>query len=242
MKIGNLEVEVYQHHEIRSFSSGGASLGPADVAPWTAVAARSGNPVLPQDVYDVLVEECAKYPGPVRDESVFGKVLNATAWRTRHLGMGLSEKRGGHCVSSPTGGTIAEDIICRRDGHHWDVLGAAGMGNPLNPGRGPSIGIIDLRARPWVAPVQPAGAVDPTPKPNPQPPPPSTDLSAVKAQLATVIAQQQLILRVLTEVATRAAVEGLSSDLHRIVGDELLPHIDDVKRLIVGAERQERFR
>jgi hypothetical protein len=133
--------------------------GERTLAPWTTKAARDGNPILPDEVYRVLLEECAKHPGPAKHDT-FGIVLNATAWRTRHLGMGLSRKTGGQRVDSPVG-EIAEDIICHTSGHHWDVLGSAAVGNTLNPGQGPSIGVINLGARPWVAPVEPTGVVAP---------------------------------------------------------------------------------
>jgi hypothetical protein len=158
---------VYSHIARRSALAHGERV----LAPWTTKAARDGNPILPDEVYRVLNEECAKHPGPAKHDT-FGIVLNATAWRTRHLGMGLSRKTGGQRVDSPVG-EIAEDIICHTSGHHWDVLGSAAVGNALYPGQGPSIGIIDLRARPWVAPVEPTGVLVP-PAPVPEPPPASS--------------------------------------------------------------------
>lgn len=193
-----------------------------DVAPWTAKRERSGNPVLPDEVFAVLVEECEKHPGPAADET-FGLVLNATAWRTRHLGMGLSRKTGGKHVDSPVG-PIAEDIICHSGGHHWDVLGGAATGAPLRPGRGPSIGIIDLRARPWVAPVDPGGATDPQPvpvPPTPQPVPPTpTPQPTPGVDLGPVLAELR---------AQREQVSALSARVEDLIGKSLIDtHVLDI--------------
>lgn len=144
---------------------------------------------LPEHVYRTLVEVCEKYPHPViRDTRDLGDILNLVAWIHRRdeilndkgevVGVhrwGLSRKTGGTRVDSPVG-EIAEDILQLPNGHHFDVLGGAGLGKPLNPGRATSIGIIDLNSRPWVAPVEyfPAWwvGIPTTPPPTPIPPAP----------------------------------------------------------------------
>jgi hypothetical protein len=235
------------HHSVPG-ARGFASL---EVAPWTAKAERNGNPILPDDVYRVLLEECDKRPGPAQHHT-FGELLNAVAWRTRHLGMGLSRKTGGQRVDSPVG-EIAEDIICHTSGHHWDVLGGAAVGQPLRPGQGPSIGIIDLRARPWVAPVEPTGngqgipdsstPTPPAPTPAPPPVPPSTDLAVLKAQMAAILDVLHVVLQAVASSATREQVEQLRA---RILDGgtpvpSVLEHIDDAKRIAAGVERDPRF-
>lgn len=149
------------------------------------------KPRLPEPVYDTLVAECARYPWPVvQSDEHLGELLNWVAWQHRDSGVGLSRKSGGRHVESPVG-PIAEDILQYRDGHHYDVLGAAAAGNPLAPGRccPESIGVINLSARPWVAPVEHVpswlrGTVSPAPGPGPgQPgptpvqPPPTVNLA-----------------------------------------------------------------
>ena len=149
------------------------------------------KPRLPEPVYDTLVAECRRYPWPaVQSDEHLGELLNWVAWQHRDSGVGLSRKSGGRHVESPVG-PIAEDILQYRDGHHYDVLGAAAVGNPLDPGRccPESIGVINLNARPWVAPVEHVpswlrGTVSPAPGPGPgqpgptpAPPPPTVDLA-----------------------------------------------------------------
>lgn len=158
-----------------------------------ALPATAGAQSLPDEVLRVLQEECDARPGPMPDDRAFGNLLNAVAWRTRHLGMGLSRKTGGHHVDSPVG-PIAEDVICdRATGHHWDVIAAAGVGRPLSCGGGPSIGIMRDPNRPCVPPAEPAGAVpnpgtppaQPTPSPSPTPAP-VVDLSEVLVALSRI--------------------------------------------------------
>lgn len=159
------------------------------VLPATAGAQR-----LPDEVLTVLQEECDARPGPMPDDRAFGDLLNAVAWRTRHLGMGLSRKAGGKHVDSPVG-PVAEDILCdRATGHHWDVIGGADVGLPLqcSSKRYPpdSIGVMADPNRPCVPPVEPAGsAPTPTPSPTPTPAPapaPTVDLSEVLVALSRI--------------------------------------------------------
>ena len=211
---------------------------------------------LPDDVYATVVRLSAPYAVTgTPDGYTMGSILNAIAWAHRADGWGLSRKTGGKRVDSPVG-EIAEDIL-----HHqptnllWDIWQGADVGQPLNVGGGApwDIGPPESADRAWVAPVQPVGTSAPPP-PDPTPtPPPSTDLSAIKAQLATVIAQQQVILRVLTEVATRKAVEDIATKQQAVIdglfdptkdSPSMLEHIDDVKHIGLsgGRERGERFR
>jgi hypothetical protein len=228
---------VYSHVAKRGLSADAAARvrTALQVAPWTAKQARNGNPVLPDEVIEVLREECAKYPGPVQHDEVFAILLNNTACRTAHLGMGLSRKRGGRRVEHPDPrvGEIAEDILQHQNGHHWDVFGGAAVGNPLNPGQGPSIGIINLNDRPWVAPVCDA-VVDPgngnggePDQPPPPPPPPPPDNSA-----RFFAAIEQLGHRL--DAIERGLAEKMSSqDIHALIGEQLIGvHVADIlKRL-----------
>jgi hypothetical protein len=120
----------------------------------TLAFVAAAKPRLPDHVYQTLKDICAAYPwSVVQSDEHLGELLNAVAWRHRAEGWGLSRKTGGRHVDSPAG-PIAEDILQTQDGHHYDVLGSAARGNPLRPWQAESIGIIDLRARPWVAPVE----------------------------------------------------------------------------------------
>lgn len=108
---------------------------------------------LPEHVFNVVQDVCDEYPYPVVvDSTHLGEILNEIAWRVRGEGWGLSRKNGGTNVYSPVG-YIAEDILQLPDGNHFDVLQGAGEGLPLNPVRGNTLGIINLKDRPWVAPV-----------------------------------------------------------------------------------------
>lgn len=211
------------------------------VAPWTAKAARNGNPVLPDEVLRVLEEECAKFPGPVQHDEVFAIVLNNTACRTAHLGMGLSSKRGGRRVTHPDPrvGEVAEDILQHRDtGHHWDVFGGAAVGNPLRPGQGPSIGVIDTNARPWVKPIcdavvhpepEPGEPQEPTPPaPPPSPAPPSSDLGAVLARL-------DAIETTLRHQPSQQDLTNVQDALWGLIADKLIAvHIDGLTRAVAA--------
>jgi len=124
-------------------------------------------PVLPDHVFATLEAVCAKYPGPASDETL-GKVLNETAWIHRLENYGLSEKTGGRHIEHPELGPIAEDILQLPDGTHWDVLSAAGAGNPLRPNQGPSI--VPNTPRRWLAPVNPGEVIIPPKPPIVDPP------------------------------------------------------------------------
>lgn len=108
---------------------------------------------LPEKVYNTLVQLCEAYPWDVvQDDFHIGEILNAVAYAHRADGWGLSYKAHGKHIDSPVG-PIAEDILQLPNGHHFDVLGGIDVGKPLRPGRATSIGIIDLRSRPHVEPV-----------------------------------------------------------------------------------------
>jgi hypothetical protein len=108
---------------------------------------------LPDKVYKTLVDVCNAYPWDVvQDDFHIGEILNAVAWAHRADGWGLSYKASGKHIDSPVG-PIAEDILQLPTGDHFDVLGGIDVGQPLRPGQASSIGIINLKARPWVKPV-----------------------------------------------------------------------------------------
>lgn len=200
---------------------------------------------LPAHVFDTLVEVCEAYPyRTVQDAYHLGEILNAVAYRHRDEGWGLSRKTGGTRVPSPVG-EIAEDILQLPNGHHFDVLGSAKVGNPLLPGRPDSIGIIDLAARPWVAPVlhvpswmqrePPTQAPTPTPTPAPTVCACAADLSVLRAQMQTALDRLDVILH------REAADAGQQRGVYDLIASEVIPHIDDVKRLVAGVPRDPRF-
>jgi hypothetical protein len=160
----------------------------------TLAFVASAKPRLPDHVYRTLKDICAAYPwGTVQSDTHLGEILNAVAYIHRAEGWGLSRKTGGRNVDSPVG-LIAEDILQTPDGHHYDVLGSAGHGLPLRPNQADSIGIIDLRSRPHVEPVEhrlswESGGGTPEPDRPTDPvvtPPTSVDLSAVMAALSRI--------------------------------------------------------
>lgn len=208
---------------------------------------------LPAEVLDVLEQECAARPGPMPDLAAFGSLLNAVAWRTRHLGIGVSRKTGGHRVPSPAG-EIAEDVLCdRATGHHWDVIAGAGVGLELrcptrgNDGkwRGPaSIGIMRDPSRPCVAPVAPLAPANPIGLPEPprevtQGPsvPPAVVVPDYGPQLAE-LAAQVLALRGELE-AMRIASQAHKDALYALIAEVVIDvHLDDVKQRIDAAAQK----
>jgi hypothetical protein len=194
---------------------------------------------LPEHVYDTLVAVCEGYPWPtVREDEHLGEILNAVAWAHRDEGWGLSRKTGGRHVDSPVG-PIAEDILQLPDGNHFDVLGGAAKGEPLRPGRATSIGIINLRDRPWVAPVQhivswrqiaddPSDPPPPDQEPGeePVPPPQTVDLGPVLAEIQALRVEVKALT---SEVAT--VKDGLFKE-GPPEAPSVLQHIDDAKQRI----------
>lgn len=90
----------------------------------------------------------------------------------------------------------------------------------------------------WVQPdrVEPGPVVPtPTPPPQPQPAPPSTDLSAVKAQLASLLEIVQVL--VMGQATLGSQVSGLQTELHHLIGDVVVAnHLDDIKRRVDAAK------
>lgn len=204
-----------------------------------ASRAESGD-VLPAHVYDTLVDLCEDYPEPaVTDTAHIGAILNRVAWIHRAEGWGLSRKTGGTRIDSPVG-EIAEDILQLPDGRHYDVLIAAGLGRPLQPSRGSNIGTIDLRARPWVPPVDvplpwaSSGPVVPAPPPTPGPAPapaPAVDLTPVLDALERIDERLQTIEAEHHHEDFRALVAYIDA----MIGSgpdgagPLPPHVTDIK-------------
>lgn len=90
----------------------------------------------------------------------------------------------------------------------------------------------------WVQPdrVAPAPTPTPTPTPSPQPPPapPSTDLSAIKAQLASLLEVIQVL--VAGQATLGAQIAGLQTELHHLIGQVVVAdHLDDLKRRVDAA-------
>lgn len=210
-----------------------------------APLAASAQPRLPDDVLRVLAEECAARPGPMPSERAFGDLLNAVAWRTRHLGIGVSRKAGGKHVDSPVG-PIAEDVLCdMRTGHHWDVIGGAAVGRPLSCGAGPSIGIMQDPNRPCIAPVEPAGgspsqSSEPTPTQPAPAPTPAPDYRAELSALTAAIASLRSDVAVLRAEAAgiRSEAGNAHESLYRLIAETLIAeHIDDVKARIDAVQQ-----
>jgi hypothetical protein len=195
---------------------------------------------LPEHVYQTLVAVCNGYPWPtVQKDEHLGEILNAVAWVHRDEGWGLSRKTGGRHVDSPVG-PIAEDILQLPDGNHFDVLGGAAVGNPLRPNQGESIGIINLRDRPWVAPVahtvswrQLDEPDDPPPPPDPPPtnggnpvPPPTVDNGPVLAAIEALSVEVRALTSEMATIKNGLFKEGPPE------APSVLQHIDDAKQRI----------
>ena len=89
----------------------------------------------------------------------------------------------------------------------------------------------------WVQPdrVEPAPTPTPTPSPQPPPAPPSTDLSAIKAQLASLLEVIQVL--VAGQATIGAQVSGLQAELHHLIGQVVVAdHLDDIKRRVDAAK------
>lgn len=221
-------------------------------------ALAGAQPRLPDEVLRVLAEECDARPGPMPDDRAFGDLLNAVAWRTRHLGMGLSRKAGGKHVDSPVG-PVAEDILCdTRTGHHWDVLVGADVGLPLRcPSQRPdgqwdspsSIGVMTDPNRPCVAPVQPSSApgggpgepappATPTPGPAPVPTPDySGQIADVLSQLAALRSDMAVLRAEAAGIRSEAA--NAHESIYRLIAETVIAtHLDDIKQRIDAVQQQ----
>jgi hypothetical protein len=223
----------------------GLLLGLVLLLPSTAAAQR-----LPDEVLRVLDEECAARPGPMPNLAAFGDLLNAVAWRTQHLGIGLSRKTGGHRVPSPAG-EIAEDVLCdRATGHHWDVIGGAGVGLPLSCGAGPSIGVMRDPSRPCVAPVRPAGGGGGLPQPpkdvtqGPSVPVVVTPTPDYTGQIADVLSQLAALRSDIAVLRAEAGgIRGEAANAHesiyRLIAETVIAeHADDIKRRLDALAQQ----
>jgi hypothetical protein len=179
----------------------------------------------------------------VQDDEHLGEILNVVAYRHRAEGWGLSRKTGGRHVDSPVG-PIAEDILQLPNGNHYDVLGGAEKGAPLRPGAGGNIGTINLRDRPWVAPVDhtPAwlltgggtggGGTSPPP---PVTPPPS-DLGPLQRDLAA-------LLNTLSSIQARLDGKASKDDIdtiYRLIAEQLIAvHVGELVERIDKLQQQQ---
>jgi hypothetical protein len=115
----------------------------------------------------------ARYPTPLGDQHP--ACLIAIAQAIGH-GAGLLRKDAGTHVVLPNGTRVAQDIICFRDGAHYDVLGDAE--NAAAPGWS-FVGSIDPARY-----VDVSAAPTPTPEPNPTPTPqPGSQLDRIETLL-----------------------------------------------------------
>jgi hypothetical protein len=180
---------------------------------------------LPDKVYKTLVDVCNAYPWDVvQDDFHIGEILNAVAWAHRDDGWGLSYKASGKHIDSPVG-PIAEDILQLPTGDHFDVLGGIDVGQPLRPGQASSIGIINLRDRPCVEPVDhPISWLihkpeEPTKPEEPQKPeePKVADCKYVKDETT-----KQEVLNL------RARIDELATHFDEIIG-RLIADVNEIK-------------
>lgn len=176
----------------------------------TVVGAAPPGDKLPTGVCATLTAERVKYGTPISYADL-GKVLNATAWAHRGIGLGLGGKTSGTRCPIPGGKTVTCDYLIRKsDMVGWDVIGdVEGPASVQCNGAG-----VLVTNRPWVAPVDPG--TGPTP-PDPQPPTP--DLTArvealekkVTAHTAAIAALQSDVADTKAEViALRVQVDNLS--------------------------------
>lgn len=144
------------------------------------------------------------------------------------LAFGLRAGQGG---AQDKGGTFPEmaiiDFIIRagEPGAHvgWIDQSKADPGIYLEPENLPR---VDGGGQP---------APTPTPSPQPQPAPPSTDLSAVKAQLASLLEQQQVLI--LGQATLSGEIASIKTELHHLIGQVVVAeHLDDIKRRVDAAK------
>lgn len=202
---------------------------------------------------DIIERVNAEHPGLiVRDPHAF-TALACTALHAEDTRFGLNGKRGNPHDTS-------EDCTAYLDDE-----------SPLVGSDGRRIWIVDFiafanskDARPaWIDQtratmangttgvwVQPKRVSLPSPDPAPSPPPApsptpacrdySGELGTIKAQLASIVDVLQALVSGHAHLG--AEVSSVRADLHHLVGNEVLPHLDDVKRIIAGLPREERFR
>jgi hypothetical protein len=152
----------------------------------TPIAAQD----LPADVCTTLRQ--VRGSAPITSNAEIGAILNRVAWTHRADGIGLSRKTGGNHCESPAG-PIACDILQLRDGTAWDVLSAAGPGEPTSPTCGGSIGTLIDPARPFVAAVDPGDTPDTPDTDRPAPPAPSADAATADLQRQQLAALLQIV-------------------------------------------------
>lgn len=123
------------------------------------------QPNTDQIVADLKAER-AKYGATLNDDQC-AELVNAVAWKHRAEGWGLSGKAFGTHGTLSDGTQIAHDVL-----HHqptnliYDVLIGAGAHSTPVDRMSPLGPQTDLSRRPWVAPRQPRGTVEPTPLPT----------------------------------------------------------------------------
>lgn len=155
------------------------------------------------------------------------------------LNFGLYAGQGGARDTSGVFPAIAiiDFIVGAGDGSAhigWIDQSAKGPGYFLDPENLPA----DSQSTP--APSRPEETKPYVPTPPAGGPGPVTDLAVIKAQMAAMHEVLQVVIA--GQATLGGAVENVLHDLHHLVGHEIVPHIGDVKHLIVGEQRAERFR
>lgn len=160
---------------------------------------------MPDNLTAAVAAERAKYSLPLSNQQQVD-ICNAVAWAHRADGWGLSRKPGGNHGVLSNGTPVAVDILFHQPSRTvWDVL----IGDDRHAGF-LAVTTYDFAGRPWVAPVQPAGGPGPDlpPPPPPPPPTPSTDLSALRADVAGLRAEVKSLsgaVSALTTLLTQVA-------------------------------------
>jgi hypothetical protein len=141
---------------------------------------------MPESLIESVRAERAKYGATLTPEQM-GQLLNAVAWKHRADGWGLSEKPSGNHVPSPQGKFVAYDIL-----HHkpTDTLWDVATGESAYEVKWGQAEHHNNKDRPWLAPVQPSGAAQPSEPGGTVPSSGSID-ALVRAMVAQAVAPLQ---------------------------------------------------
>lgn len=189
-----------------------------------------------------------EHPGLIKNPHAFTAVACA-ALHAEDERFGLNGKRGNpHDTSEDCTAALDTDSpLVGSDGRRIRIIDfviGAGGDNPRPGWLDQTEETIRLRTTGvWVQPDAlkpspvPQPPVQPPPSPNPQPPAVSVG-EVVGALLASLDGVQRRLDAIERDLAGKAT----SAELHALVGNEIVPHIDDLKRIALGMEREERFR
>jgi hypothetical protein len=193
---------------------------------------------LPAEVCATLRAERGRY-GPRPSPAELTNILNATAWVHRADGWGLSRKlTGERCPGLPGhDGDVACDVLHHRPSAQiWDVLVAAG--EAAMPSCDGYLGVQTDISRPWVAPVEPVGAI---PSPPPGPDPVAAELAQLRAEIERLrplleAARNEAMDAAARALALQGQVDALARDL-QATRTSLEEHREAVRRASTWAKR-----